>query len=81
MDTIEENMEVTISTNSRTWSAIGRFPWTKALLGIAVLAAVVILGRQAAALIPQFAAKIDSLGGRSGRWKTMRIVRAAAMSA
>ncbi len=56
-------MEVTIGTTSMKWSAIGRFPWTKALLAVAVLAAIVILGRQAAALIPQFAAKIDSLGG------------------
>ncbi len=59
-------MEVTIGTTSSKSSAIGRFPWAKALLGIAVLAAVVILGRQAAVLIPQFAAKIDSLGGLGG---------------
>ncbi len=56
-------MEVTISTTSGKWSAIGRFPWIKALLGVAIVAAVVILGRQAGAFIPQFAAKIDSLGG------------------
>lgn len=39
-----------------------KLPWTRIVLGIAVLAVLFVAGRQAGQYVPQFAAWVDSLG-------------------